>query len=169
MLDVEEARPSRPETAPSRWNSPVRQERNARWAARLVTALGVVSVASAIFGPLRARLQLLTEVIPALAPEVAAAMTVPLGLILIQLSVGLRRRKRRAWQVAVGVSALLVVLHVVKGLDVEEAVFSAVVLGLLLTSRPAFTGAPDPRSRRDRKSTRLNSSHGLLSRMPSSA
>ena len=148
MLDVEEARPSRPETAPSRWNSPVRQERNARWAARLVTALGVVSVASAIFGPLRARLQLLTEVIPALAPEVAAAMTVPLGLILIQLSVGLRRRKRRAWQVAVGVSALLVVLHVVKGLDVEEAVFSAVVLGLLLTSRPAFTGAPDPRSRR---------------------
>jgi len=148
VLDVEEARPAGRDVAPARWNSPVRQERNARWAARLVTALGVVSVASTLFGPLRARLQLLTEVIPPLAPEVAAAMTVPLGLILIQLSVGLRRRKHRAWQVAVGTSALLVVLHVVKGLDVEEAVFSAVVLGLLLTSRRAFTGAPDPRSRR---------------------
>lgn len=126
----------------------IRQERSARWAARLVTALGVVSVASALFGPLRVRLQLLTEVIPPLAPEVAAAMTVPLGLILIQLSVGLRRRKHRAWQVAVGVSAVLVVLHVVKGLDVEEALFSLVVLGLLLVARPAFTGASDPRSRR---------------------
>ena len=129
-------------------NPIVRQERSARWAARLVTALGVVSVASALFGPLRARLQLVTEVLPPLAPEVAAAMTLPLGLILIQLSVGLRRRKHRAWQVAVGVSAALVVLHVVKGLDVEEAVFSAVVLMLLLIARPAFTGAPDPRNRR---------------------
>ena len=149
MTDVEE----KAVTRAARWNSAVgnpviRQERSARWAARLVTALGVVSVASALFGPLRGRLQLLTEVLPPLAPEVAAAMTLPLGLILIQLSVGLRRRKRRAWQVAVGVSAALVVLHVIKGLDVEEAVFSAVVLGLLLVARPAFTGAPDPRSRR---------------------
>jgi lysyl-tRNA synthetase class 2 len=165
LLDVEVPSSSEPKAAPSpsapvrwlpiRWaptrirrNSVVRQERSARWAARLVTALGVVSVVSALFGPLRFRLHLLTEVLPPLAPEVAAAMTLPLGLILIQLSVGLRRRKRRAWQVAVGVSAMLVVLHVVKGLDVEEALFSAVVLGLLLNARPAFTGAPDPRSRR---------------------
>ena len=34
----------------------------------------------------------------------------------------------------------------------------------------AFAGLPAPRApRRDRKSTRLNSSHGLLARMPSSA
>ncbi len=133
---------------PGRWTSTTGQERSAIWAARLVTALGIVSVVSALFGPLRGRLRLLSEVLPPLAPEVAVAMTLPLGLLLIQLSAGLRRRKRRAWQVAVGVSALLVVLHVVKGLDVEEALFSAAVLGLLLNARPAFTGAPDPRSRR---------------------
>jgi lysyl-tRNA synthetase, class II len=148
VLDVQEARPAGQTAPPSRWNLAVQQEGSARWAARLVMALGLVSVASVLIGPLRSRLVLVTEVIPPLAPEVAAAMTVPLGLIMIQLSVGLRRRKRRAWQVAVGVSALLVVLHVVKGLDIEEAAFSAVVLGLLLIARPAFTGAPDPRSRR---------------------
>jgi lysyl-tRNA synthetase class 2 len=124
------------------------QERSARWAARLVMLLGLVSVLSALFPPWRFRLHLLTEVLPPLAPAVASAVTVPLALILVWLSAGLRRRKRRAWQVAVGVSATLVVLHVVKGLDVEEAVFSVTVLILLLVARPAFTGAPDPRSHR---------------------
>jgi lysyl-tRNA synthetase class 2 len=124
------------------------QERSARWAARLVLLLGVVSVISALFPPWRPRLHLLTEVLPPLAPAVASAITVPLAMILIWLSAGLRRRKRRAWQVAVGVSAILVVLHVVKGLDVEEAIFSVTVLVLLLVARPAFTGAPDPRSHR---------------------
>jgi lysyl-tRNA synthetase class 2 len=93
-------------------------------------------------------LHLLTEVLPPLAPAIASAITVPLGLILIWLSSGLRRRKHRAWQVAVGVSATLVILHVIKGLDLEEAVFSATVLGLLLMARGAFTGAPDPFSHR---------------------
>ena len=134
---------------PKRWQfRATQQETSARWAGRLVLLLGVVSVISALFPPWRQRLHLLTEVLPPLAPAVASAITVPLGLILIWLSAGLRRRKRRAWQVAVMVSAALVVLHVVKGLDVEEAIFSVTVLGLLLVARPAFTGAPDPRNHR---------------------
>src|SRR3954451_21035943 len=88
LLDVERA-PSKPEGPPSRWDSAVRQQRSARWAARLVTFLGLVSVVDAVSGPFRGRLDLITEVLPPLAPQVAAVMTIPLGLILIQLSVGL--------------------------------------------------------------------------------
>ncbi len=150
MLELREARSAGDPAAPTR-RPPVwvtQQERSARWAGRLVSLLGLVSVISALFPPWRLRLHLVTEVLPPLAPAVASAITVPLGLILIWLSAGLRHRKRRAWQVAVGVSAVLVVLHVIKGLDVEEAVFSVTVLILLLVGRPAFTGAPDPRSHR---------------------
>jgi len=149
VLDVREQRSPSEGSTGRRW--PIRatqQERSARWAGRLVMLLGLVSVVSALFPPWRPRLHLLTEVLPPLAPAVASAITVPLGLILFWLSIGLRHRKRRAWQVAVGTSALLVVLHVVKGLDIEEATFSATVLILLLVARPAFTGAPDPRSHR---------------------
>jgi lysyl-tRNA synthetase class 2 len=150
VLEVREPRsPERQPLSSRRWRiRATQQERSACWAGRLVTLLGLVSLISALFPPWRLRLHLLTEVLPPLAPAVASAITVPLGLILIWLSAGLRHRKRRAWQVAVGVSAVLMVLHVVKGLDVEEALFSATVLTLLLVARPAFTGAPDPRSRR---------------------
>ena len=45
-------------------------------------------------------------------------------------------------------SSALIVLHLVKGLDIEEAALSVLVLALLLVTRPAFTGAPNPRSAR---------------------
>ena len=56
------------------------------------------------------------------------------------------------------------------GLEVEEAqslapAFSGVVVGRVLATAPH----PDADRLRDRKSTRLNSSHRALSRMPSSA
>ena len=54
----------------------------------MVLLLGVVSVGSALFPPWRHRMHLLTEVLPPLAPAVAAAITVPLGLILIQPDLG---------------------------------------------------------------------------------
>jgi lysyl-tRNA synthetase class 2 len=150
VLEVRDsALPLRPAASSKRWRFWLtQQERSARWAARLVTLLGLVSVISALFPPWRQRLHLLTEVLPPLAPAIASAITVPLGLILIWLSAGLRRRKRRAWQVAVGISATLVILHVIKGLDLEEALFSVTVLVLLITGRQAFSGAPDPRNHR---------------------
>jgi lysyl-tRNA synthetase class 2 len=114
----------------------------------VVAFLGVVSVVSAIYPPVRRRLDLVVEIIPAFAPEVAAAATAAAGLLLIGLSRGLRRGKRRAWQVAVVATCALVVLHLIKGLDVEEAALSASVLALLMTTRSAFIGIPDPRSGR---------------------
>ena len=117
------------------------------WAARVVLLLGLVSLVSAVVPPWRNRLSLVVELLPRFAPPVAAGATAAAGLLLVALSSALRRGKRRAWQVATGASALLVVLHLVKGLDVEEAALSAAVLGLLAVTRGAFPGVQDPRTR----------------------
>lgn len=114
--------------------------------ARLVSALGVVSVASALVPGWRGRLELLAEVVPAVAPAAATAGTAALGVLLVVLARGLRRGKRRAWRLATGLAAAAVVLHLVKGLDVEEAALSGAVLFLLLAGRRRFPAAPDPRS-----------------------
>lgn len=114
----------------------------------MVAVLGVVSVLSAVYPPVRHRLTLLVEVVPAYTPRVAAGVTAAVGLMLLSLASGLARRKKQAWRVAVAASAALVLLHLLKGLDVEEAMLAAVVLALLLIAAPAFTGLPDPRSPR---------------------
>ena len=44
---------------------------------------------------------------------------------------------------AVGITALSAVLHVVKGLDVEEAVAAFAVLAFLIVKRRAFTAVAD--------------------------
>ena len=63
------------------------------------------------------------------------------------LAHALRRRKRRAWRAVIVLLALTVVLHVVKGLDVEEAAISLTLLALLLLARNEFYAAGDPRTR----------------------
>ena len=71
-----------------------------------------------------ARLHDLTKVVPLGVAQGASAATVVAGMLLIMLGQSLRRRKRRAWRAALALSVLTMVLHVVKGLDVEEAVAS---------------------------------------------
>lgn len=110
--------------------------------------LGVVSTVSALIPAWRGRLRLVAEVVPAVAPAAATAGAAAAGVLLLVLARGLRRGKRRAWRLTTALAAATVVLHLVKGLDVEEALLSAVVLGLLVAGRSHFVAAPDPRSGR---------------------
>ena len=116
------------------------------WVARVVALVGLVSVLSAALPDIRARLHLLLELLPPFAPAAANAATFCVGVLLVAVARGLRRRKRRAWQLATVLAGSAVLLHIVKGLDVEEAALSAAVLALLLLTRGAFVGVPDPRS-----------------------
>ena len=59
---------------------------------------------------------------PIAVPETASALVAAAGIALLGLSWGVRYGQRHAWTLAVGITALSVVLHIVKGLDVEEAV-----------------------------------------------
>jgi lysyl-tRNA synthetase class 2 len=109
----------------------------------LVALLGAVSVISALLPALRPRLGVLVEVVPRYAPPVATGFTLATGFVLIAVSRGLRRGKRHAWAVAVCLAAAAVALHLLKGLDVEEATLSAAVLAGLLATRRAFPAAAD--------------------------
>lgn len=61
------------------------------------------------------------------------------GLALVIASVHLLRRRRRAWQAAIALTALSALMHITKGLDYQEAARSAFVLAALLLSRRAFS------------------------------
>ena len=52
------------------------------------------------------------------------------GFALVVSSLNLYRRKKRALHFVVVISALSVVLHLTKGIDYEEALLSAILLGL---------------------------------------
>jgi lysyl-tRNA synthetase class 2 len=116
------------------------------WTGRALWLVGATSIASALSPEIAGRLQVVTSVLPDAAPTAASAATVMVGMAVIVLARGLRHRKRRAWQMAVVLTAAVTVLHLVKGLDVEEASLSAAVCALLVATGAAFTGLPDPRS-----------------------
>lgn len=116
------------------------------WIARVVAAVGLMTIVSALLPALRNRVNLVTDVLPGFAPAAATTAALAAGTILILLSRALRRGKFRAWLLATVLSAVTVVLHLVKGLDVEEAVVTTSLLALLISARPNFTARPDPRS-----------------------
>src|SRR6185312_172068 len=91
-----------------------------------VIALGLLNIVSAVTPEQHARLNALRQVVPLSLAHAASATTAVAGLLLMMLGHGLRRRKRRAWRAAVVLLALSVALHLVKGLDGEEAAVALV-------------------------------------------
>ncbi|NUR09722.1 MAG: DUF2156 domain-containing protein [Nocardioidaceae bacterium] len=116
------------------------------WVGRIVGIVGAVTLASAVLPSLRDRTEVINQLVPDVFPAAAATGSAAVGLILIVLSRALRRGKHRAWLLATVLAGLAVLLHLLKGLDVEEATLSLAVFVLLLASRRRFTARPDPRS-----------------------
>ena len=87
--------------------------------------------------------------------EGAAAASVVLGLLLVLVARGLRRRQRRALRVAVPLLVAGALVHLVKGLDVEEALLDLAGLAALVAGprplprrpRPGRAGPPGPAAR----------------------
>lgn len=65
-------------------------------------------------------------------------LTLLCGFALLLTALHLGARKRRAWQLALALSAASAVFHLTKGWDVTEAVCSLVMCGLLLATRKRF-------------------------------
>ncbi|MCW2777078.1 MAG: putative rane protein with lysine transferase [Frankiales bacterium] len=125
---------------------PVR-DRLAGVAGLLVLVAGVVGVVSGLVPAERGRLRLVVDLLGLPVAAGAAATSVTLGVLLVLVARGLRRRQRRAWAVAVPLLVLAAVVHVVKGLDVEEALLDLVGLAVLLVTRDSFRADPDPDER----------------------
>ncbi len=113
------------------------------WAAAEV---GVVGIVSAVTPEIANRLDEVRGVLPPGWPEAARVLTVAFGLGLIWLARSLRKRRHRAWQLAVAVVVGSAVLHLAKGLDFEEATVSLLLLVALVRWRRRFDVPGDPAS-----------------------
>jgi lysyl-tRNA synthetase class 2 len=118
-----------------------------RVAALLCLLTGLIDLVSALIPADRRRLHTLTMYVPGALTRASVALTLVFGVLLVLVARGLRRRKRRAWRVAVALLTGSVALHVLKGLDVEEAVIAVALLGGLVAVRGEFYAKGDPRTR----------------------
>jgi lysyl-tRNA synthetase class 2 len=111
-----------------------------RLAAALAVLAGLLNLVSALLPAERDRLRLLAHLVPGAVSRGATVAVAAAGVGLLLLAGGLRRRHRAAWLAAVALLAGSAVLHVVKGLDVEEALAEAFLAGLLCGQARCFPG-----------------------------
>lgn len=120
-----------------------RLKRTRRTAGAAIALTGIVNIASSLTPPLRRRFELLHDVLPITVPQTAAAVVAGSGVALLLLSRSVRRGQRHAWALALVLVGLSGVLHLLKGLDVEEAAAAGLVIGYLVTRRGAFQAPYD--------------------------
>jgi lysyl-tRNA synthetase, class II len=85
--------------------------------------------------------------VPGTVTNVTRSADVIIGLMLLLLSHGLRRRKRRAWQAVIALLVFDIVIHFVHGPRVYSAVVAIVLLAVLLYFHNEFYAVGDPRTR----------------------
>ena len=107
-------------------------------AAAMTAVVGLVNVGSVMTSDLPARLRSVLAVAPAAEVQLAHALALPIGLALVAAAWPMARRRRRACRLAVVLLAVLGVLNVVKGLDLEEAAVSWTLALVLWRARAAF-------------------------------
>jgi lysyl-tRNA synthetase, class II len=115
-----------------------RRLRVPRLAAAVAVLGGVLNLVSALLPAERDRLRLLDDLVPGAVSRGATVAVAAAGVALLLLAGGLRRRHRAAWLAAVGLLAGSAVLHLVKGLDFEEALTEAFLAGLLIGQAGCF-------------------------------
>ncbi|MFC3449522.1 phosphatidylglycerol lysyltransferase domain-containing protein [Amycolatopsis speibonae] len=114
------------------------------WVTRLAGLLALVSVlVPAGRRTLRGRVATWLE-LPHEATVGAATVALVTGVLLVLLAAGLKRRKRRAWQLAVAAAALLTVSHLGLRHVLGPGLVSLALLVALIATRRSFIALPDP-------------------------
>lgn len=117
-----------------------------RWSAMVTALMGMVNLLSAITPALSERIHILRDYSPLMVREGGHLTSALAGFSLLILAQGLWRRKRTAWLATIGILALSVVVHLVKGLDYEEAGLAVALALYLWTQRSHFNALSDPPS-----------------------
>ncbi|MCU4183204.1 phosphatidylglycerol lysyltransferase domain-containing protein [Acidiferrimicrobium sp. IK] len=129
------------------WPPPVselpRRRRTRRIAGAIVAIAGFATLVSSLSDPVNDRLQLLRRMFPVAVPETAAALDALAGIALLILARGVRRGQRRAWAVTQILLVVAAALHLIKGVDVEEAAVALAVATYLWVQRREFEAATD--------------------------
>jgi lysyl-tRNA synthetase class 2 len=95
------------------------------------------------------RLSRIHQFVPGTLVNVTHTVSVIIGLLLLMLSHGLKRRKRRAWEAVTLLLAISVVVHIIplRHDRIVTAAISALLVGALLYFRAEFYAVGDPRTR----------------------
>ncbi|MEY2399050.1 MAG: lysyl-tRNA synthetase, class [Actinomycetota bacterium] len=109
-----------------------------RRGATLIALAGALDLASAVTPPFEQRLHALLDLVPLAVPQTATALVTLSGLGLLALARGVRRGQLRAFRVALVLLVGSFLLHIVKGVDLEEASAAGVVAAYLFVHRDAF-------------------------------
>lgn len=130
----------------------LRTHRRATWVAPVLGTLlaitAAINLASALTPSFGTRLRSLNGVIPSGLVTDAHALSIPVSVFLLAVSVQVVRRRRHAWTVAVALLLGLGALNLIKGLDIEEALLSWGLAAGLWAARPAFCVETPPNSLR---------------------
>ncbi|MBI4454375.1 MAG: bifunctional lysylphosphatidylglycerol flippase/synthetase MprF [Acidobacteria bacterium] len=110
------------------------------WIVALVSlGSGLINLSSLTFPALPERTTLLREVFPLEFLHLSRFLTLLSGFALIVSSINIYKRKKRAFQGVLLLACVSVIFHLTKGLDYEEALFSLLLVAILLASRRHFT------------------------------
>ncbi len=102
----------------------------------LIFVLGLTNIFSVLTPPVFSRLTILRQYIPMASIQATNMLVVLVGLTMVVLANYLFKGLRNAWLIAIALSVISCLANIFKALDYEEAVFSLVVLIVLLaTSR----------------------------------
>ncbi len=111
--------------------------------AALTALMGVVNVLSAVTPSIASRLRLLEKYSPLGIGRGGHLTSALAGFALLVLSVSLWRRKRLGWLLTLGILFISIFVHLLKGLDYEEATLAALLAGVLIVQRSHFHARSD--------------------------
>jgi phosphatidylglycerol lysyltransferase len=111
----------------------------------IIFALGVVNLVSSITPAIPSRLKLVNEFLPKTLISNSNEIVLVVGLLLIILSVFLFQGSRRAWNVAILLTGVSALGHMLKGADYEEAILALVAALSLYYTRGHYTLKPHRR------------------------
>ncbi len=110
----------------------------------VITAfMGVVNVLSGAMPALADRVRMIASYSPLEVRRGGHLTSVLAGFALLALAQALWRRKQTAWLLTLVILILSAFVHLVKGLDYEEATLAALLAGYLLTQRSHFRALSD--------------------------
>src|SRR6266851_5688705 len=116
-------------------------------AALLTTLIGLSDILGIFRPDLMQRLHKINYMVPGTLNSVTRSADVLIGLMLLMLAHGLRRRKRRAWQAVAALLAFDVTIHFIHSQRILTAVVALVELIALLYFRDEFYAEGDQRNR----------------------
>ncbi|HMV99322.1 MAG TPA: phosphatidylglycerol lysyltransferase domain-containing protein [Acidobacteriota bacterium] len=109
------------------------------WIVTLATlGSGILNIYSVIGPGLPYRVAILKEIFPLQFLPLSRLATLLIGMALVVVSLNIYKRKTRAWYSVLLLASLSVMFHLTKGIDYEEALCSACLIGLLALVKARF-------------------------------